>query len=417
MRRKSPIIKAHKTSLYILFQCALGGILSPLLSNVVLNDLDWWVSNQWETFETDYKYSKGWRNIALKRTNLKPMYIVRYADDFKIFTNNHQNAQKIYHAIKNYLWENLQLEISPEKSMITNLRKRSSDFLGFKIRAVKKRKKYVARLNVMDKKKRKIIDNGKEIIKLIQKDPSHKNARNLNSWILGIHNYFKIASHVNADFSEIAYLLNRTMYNRFKSIGKYGIPINKNKTYQKFYGKNNYKTWCIAGIHIYPLEDIQTKNPMNFSQEVCNYTQVGRDKIFKNLEKGIEHQIQQLMKSYIPNRSIEYLDNRISRYSMQQGKCAITGQFLLHHEVHCHHIIPIKDGGQDTFDNLIVIHQNIHKLVHATNDTTISKYTIGLSPKSIDKINKMRVSLKLNAVDVNKKQERRHSPLLNKSLA
>lgn len=27
-----------------------GGILSPLLSNVVLNDLDWWVSNQWETF-------------------------------------------------------------------------------------------------------------------------------------------------------------------------------------------------------------------------------------------------------------------------------------------------------------------------------------------------------------------------------
>lgn len=27
-----------------------GGILSPLLSNVVLNDLDWWVSSQWETF-------------------------------------------------------------------------------------------------------------------------------------------------------------------------------------------------------------------------------------------------------------------------------------------------------------------------------------------------------------------------------
>ena len=31
-----------------------GGILSPLLSNIVLNELDWWVSNQWETFESDF---------------------------------------------------------------------------------------------------------------------------------------------------------------------------------------------------------------------------------------------------------------------------------------------------------------------------------------------------------------------------
>ena len=29
-----------------------GGILSPLLSNIVLNELDWWVSSQWETMPT-----------------------------------------------------------------------------------------------------------------------------------------------------------------------------------------------------------------------------------------------------------------------------------------------------------------------------------------------------------------------------
>lgn len=33
-----------------------GGILSPLLSNIVLNELDWWISGQWETFEMRYKY-------------------------------------------------------------------------------------------------------------------------------------------------------------------------------------------------------------------------------------------------------------------------------------------------------------------------------------------------------------------------
>ena len=28
-----------------------GGILSPLLSNVVLNELDWWIASQWEIYQ------------------------------------------------------------------------------------------------------------------------------------------------------------------------------------------------------------------------------------------------------------------------------------------------------------------------------------------------------------------------------
>ena len=31
-----------------------GGILSPLLSNIVLNDLDWWIANQWECLKTKH---------------------------------------------------------------------------------------------------------------------------------------------------------------------------------------------------------------------------------------------------------------------------------------------------------------------------------------------------------------------------
>lgn len=75
-----------------------GGILSPLLSNVVLNEFDWWISNQWETFKTRKDYTKirviGGKQrfdqtvkyATLKRyTKLKEMFIVRYADDFKIF--------------------------------------------------------------------------------------------------------------------------------------------------------------------------------------------------------------------------------------------------------------------------------------------------------------------------------------------
>ncbi len=80
-----------------------GGILSPLLSNVVLHDLDWWISSQWDTIKTRKPHTVQTKNYRLAKSKLKRMYIVRYADDFKIFTNNHQSATKIFHAVEDYL--------------------------------------------------------------------------------------------------------------------------------------------------------------------------------------------------------------------------------------------------------------------------------------------------------------------------
>lgn len=76
-----------------------GGIISPLLSNVVLNELDWWIASQWENIPTKHPYyvqihkngseNKGTKYRALRSSsNLKEMHSVRFADDFKIFTNN-----------------------------------------------------------------------------------------------------------------------------------------------------------------------------------------------------------------------------------------------------------------------------------------------------------------------------------------
>lgn len=44
-----------------------GGILSPLLSNIVLNELDWWISNQWESFETTHTYTQNDNKIRAIR--------------------------------------------------------------------------------------------------------------------------------------------------------------------------------------------------------------------------------------------------------------------------------------------------------------------------------------------------------------
>ncbi|SDJ19879.1 Reverse transcriptase (RNA-dependent DNA polymerase) [Alteribacillus bidgolensis] len=92
-----------------------GGLLSPLLANIVLNDLDQWIAGQWEFFPLSKPFqSKVGERKAKKRTHLKEGYLVRYADDFKILCKDGKTAQKWYHAARLYLKDRLKLDISPE---------------------------------------------------------------------------------------------------------------------------------------------------------------------------------------------------------------------------------------------------------------------------------------------------------------
>ena len=128
---KAPIILSDGTKFYPTKGTPQGGILSPLLANIVLNELDWWISSQWETMPTHTQYKphtskNGTVTYAnkfrvLRESRLKEMYIVRYADDFKIFCRKRSDADKIFTAVKNWLKERLKLDISEEKSKVVNL--------------------------------------------------------------------------------------------------------------------------------------------------------------------------------------------------------------------------------------------------------------------------------------------------------
>ena len=99
-----------------------------------MNEFDWWLSNQWETFKTEYKYCNlSNRYRSLKKSDLKEFYFVRYADDFKIFCKDYETARKLFIGSKMWLKDRLGLEISEEKSKITNIRKNYTEFLGFKL--------------------------------------------------------------------------------------------------------------------------------------------------------------------------------------------------------------------------------------------------------------------------------------------
>jgi RNA-directed DNA polymerase len=378
-----------------------GGIISPLLSNIVLNELDHWVAGQWENFETQKKYGQNQGKYkALKKTNLKEGFIVRYADDFKILCRDSETAFRWYYAVKLYLKDRLKLDISPEKSKVVNLRKKQSEFLGFTIKAVLKENKRVANTGIATKKKFQLKEKYRELIKQIQKSPTAENVQAFNSFIMGIHNYFEKATHVAIEFSQLSFELMHFTKNRLKGISKYGYPINAPPTFKKFYTIKR-KTFCINGIYLYQIGDVRTSNNMNFSQSITPFTEVGRLTICTKIKGDVQAELTKLMKSTISNRSVEYMDNRLSRYSMKMGKCEVTSNFLHANEVHCHHKIPLSHRGNDNFNNLCILHKEIHKLVHATNHETINtlKNLLRLNSNEMEKVNKLRKMSNLELID------------------
>lgn len=368
-----------------------GGIISPLLSNIVLNELDWWLSDQWLTFETEkeYSYDRN-KSRSLRKTKLKEIYHVRYADDFKIFCKDFKTAQRIYIATVNWLRERLGLEISESKSKIVNLRNNNSEFLGFKFKAVDRGDKYICISHVSDKSKKKIERRLREQFKRVNKYRNSNEVKKLNAMILGMHNYYKMATRVSDDFNGIYHNMYRFIMNITENLRcKSGF---KSKAYMKIYGKYNYKEINLLGYTLYPIPGVKMFTPICLNQNINSYTEKGRKLIHDKL-KGIDHTLLvYLMENPVKNRSVEYNDNRVSLYVGQNGKCAISGVQLQVGNMEVHHKKPISEGGTDIYKNLIFLTSDIHKLVHMTDESKINVYIdkLKLKKEQIEKLNKLR---------------------------
>lgn len=376
-----------------------GGIISPLLSNIVLNELDWWISNQWETYKPHRATSIGFRQYARKYTKLKTGYIVRYADDFKIMCRTYQEAKRFYHATADFLKSRLGLEINEEKSSVVNLKKTSSNFLGFKLKAVKQNKAkwgYIAKTSMSDKAISKTTRILKQRIKEIQQETTSKAVQRFNTTLIGIQNYYRYATTIYIDLDNINYILLKSIKTRLKMNA---TIIKFSQTSALFKKKTkgirpNSKIYSIQDTPLLPIRGVHHKNPWNFSQSICNYTIAGRNKVHSSLKAIPKDVLTQVMNSYYKHRSIEYNDNRISKYIAQYGKCYITNEPIGIDRVHCHHVKPISHGGTDKYSNLVILDIFIHRLTHITNKDKIAKYLryFNLNKKQIEKLNFLRVA-------------------------
>lgn len=371
-----------------------GGVLSPLLSNIILNQLDWWVSTQWEDLPVKDK-----RYVHRKRTNLKSGYIVRYADDFKIMCRSYEHAIRWYHAVSKWLHEYLDLPINEEKSSVTNLKRKATEFLGFSIKAVKKgtsRYGYVAETHITDKNKKRIQEELRMSIKRIQSNSfTNKTSVQYNIKVMGIKRYFQYATHVYLDLDEIAQSTFRTMKVRLRDRRELVAFKTLDHGYKKHHPgiRANTKVSIVAGTPLHMIQAVHHKNPMNFTQSQTLYTKQGRKLLNEKLTTLPIEWVRELVnKSNYTKATVEFINNRISHYIADDGKCYVTGRILTPSELHCHHKTPKKLGGGDEYRNLCLVHKTIHKLIHGTTHELITQWLaeMRISDDQLIKLNHLR---------------------------
>ena len=132
-----------------------GGVISPLLSNIVLNQLDWVLD------EASFRF-------------------VRYADDFVIICSTSQQAQEALKVVKRVLEDDLGLQLSPEKTHVTTYGK-GYEFLGFFLSSRSRRMRHKSELKFKEKVRMLTQRHHNLDIKAIEK---------LNRVIRGTANYF-----------------------------------------------------------------------------------------------------------------------------------------------------------------------------------------------------------------------------------
>lgn len=364
-----------------------GGILSPILANIYLNELDMKIDEIRKAFDkpakrsSTHEYSaKKWQiekvikaikactnadekallitelkklrkelcQIPAKDQSDKKIVYVRYADDFLIGVNGtKEECQQIKSLLKEYLTEHLRLELSDEKTKITH----SSDcarFLGYYVRVrrnnqLKKRSDGVIQrtLNLSvellvplkDKIERFMLDNK---IAIIDKDgkikPMHRNALVNNTDLEIVDNYNAqtrgICNYYSmaSNFGRLDYFVYLMEYSCLKTLAR-----KHQRSIGQMIDKYRYgKTWAI------PYETKSGKKYM----PIVRFTDMRAKR-----KSRYSHDIDKIVN---PHYGFNELDKRISA-----KKCEICGAENIAFEIH--HINKLKNlKGKELWEKVMI---------------------------------------------------------------
>jgi len=169
-----------------------GGVISPLLSNLYLNEVDQMLERA--------------KAVTL-RERWTAIEYARFADDLVILVDSHPRQQWLRQAVEKRLREELaklQVEVNEEKSHTVNLQRGESfGFLGFEFRRIRSRRgRWMPLLLPKGKKRAALLGKLKEIFQASRSQPVRGVIEKINPILRGWVKYFAIG-HSSRCFSYI----------------------------------------------------------------------------------------------------------------------------------------------------------------------------------------------------------------------
>ncbi len=171
-----------------------GGIISPLLSNLYLNEVDEMMERAREVTRR-----KGYYNLDF----------IRSADDMVILVHGHPSEERLLKTVQRRLKEELdklQVEMNREKTKTVEPNQGGSfSFLGFDIRVKRNRegKNYVSKTPKM-KKRKEIGQRVKATLRANRDKPMNEVIQTVNAVVRGWVNYFRIGNS-SGTFKKVKY--------------------------------------------------------------------------------------------------------------------------------------------------------------------------------------------------------------------
>jgi group II intron reverse transcriptase/maturase len=162
-----------------------GGIVSPILSNILLDKLDTFVETELiprytegvkrranpeyarlidnshyhrkrgntEKAEALRKQAQAMPSTDVNDPTYRRLKYVRYADDFLLgFNGPRSEAEEIKQQLRDFLRDQLKLELSEEKTLITHARSEAARFLGYEVTTLQEDRKRTMTKNGMDRR-------------------------------------------------------------------------------------------------------------------------------------------------------------------------------------------------------------------------------------------------------------------------
>lgn len=392
-----------------------GSILSPLLSNVYLNDFDWYIGRSYMKPHRQCKHKCN-DTRRLKWSGITPKYNYRFADDWVILTSTQAEALRLKRQLTKYFRYRMKLNLSQEKTYVTDLRTDGIHFLGFVVKAERKRKtpdpatwsetlvgKPFPDMNRLTKK---ICNLSKEVRRIglfTQPNTQAAQIQYVNSIIMGLAQYLQ-PSICSAAYHAIDRRINNTALAVWKNLfpkryNQMQVPLQTLCNLPHRHEGYKSKTFAIEiegkwfGITCAFITHAKYET-RPFNQHMTPYTEEGRriyvsyrtkhkplpcDRPSINTPEDI------LLSAYARGKgwkaNFEYFMNREYAYNRDKGKCKCCGRFFSDNlPKHCHHVnnkLPVEKINK--VSNLAWLCVPCHRMVHnspiypGTDQKTIRK--------------------------------------------